>query len=116
MQIGLFKQGGDKVFLEPTPEGFDYRREFITRSEETALLARVRELPFKHFEFHGHEGKRRTVSFGWQYEFSGAGKLKKADEIPRFLLSLRARVGALAQINPEALEHVLVIEYGPGAG
>ena len=98
------------------PEGMRYRSRLISRAEEKALLARVRELPFKEFEFHGYKGKRRTVSFGWQYEFSGRGRLQKATDIPEFILPLRAIAATFARIEPESLQHVLVIEYGPGAG
>ena len=96
--------------------GFAYTRELISREEEQPLVLHIAHLPFEHFRFHGHEGKRRTVSFGWQYEFSGAGKLRKAGEIPEFILPLRARAASFAGLPPEALEHVLVIEYAPGAG
>lgn len=64
--------------IENLPEGMRYRAQLIARAEEKALIARVRELPFKEFDFHGFKGKRRTVSFGWQYEFSGRGRLQKA--------------------------------------
>ena len=98
------------------PEGAQYRSQLISEREQTALLHRVRELPFKEFEFHGFKGKRRTVSFGWQYEFSGRGQLKKAQDIPDYLLSLRAVAAKFAQLEAESLQHVLVIEYGPGSG
>jgi hypothetical protein len=64
------------------PEGFRYEPELIGRADEAALLAFVRELPFRDFEFHGYTGKRRVVSFGWHYDFS-ARHLRKADGIPR---------------------------------
>ena len=76
----------------------------------------MRGLPFKEFEFHGYLGKRRVVSFGWQYEFSGAGRLRKADNIPKYLLPLRERAATFANLKPDELQHVLVIEYAPGAG
>ena len=98
------------------PQGLRYRPELINYVEEEALIARVRELPFKEFEFHGYLGKRRVVSFGWQYEFSGAGRLRKADDIPEFLLSLRTRAASFANLKPDKLQHVLVVEYRPGAG
>src|SRR5687767_746649 len=96
---------------EPGPplEGFRYQPELISVAEEAELLTRVRKLPFKNFEFHGFKGKRRTVSFGWQYEFSGRGALRKADDIPPFLLPLRARAAAFAGTEPDAFQHVLVI-------
>lgn len=117
MQFNFFNNASDDSETALTlPDGLRYQRELITPSEEVALLSRVRELPFKEFDFHGYKGKRRTVSFGWQYEFSGAGRLRKADDIPEFLLGLRKHAAAFARMEPEALQHVLVIEYGPGAG
>jgi alkylated DNA repair dioxygenase AlkB len=109
----FFDQSDD---VETLPEGMRYREQLIGPTEERALLARVRELPFKEFEFHGHKGKRRTVSFGWQYVFSGRGRLKKAYDIPEFIFPLRAIAAKFAQLEAESLQHVLVIECGPGAG
>jgi len=97
------------------PEGFQYRPELIDPTEEDALLAHVRELPFREFEFHGYLGKRRVVSFGWHYDFSGQ-RLRKADDIPEFLHTVRARAAGLAGLAPEEFQHVLVTEYRPGAG
>lgn len=97
------------------PEDFRYRPELIGPGEETALRARVRELPFREFEFHGYTGKRRTVSFGWHYDFSGR-QLRKADDIHDFLLPLRQTAAAFAGMEPRQLQHVQVIEYGRGAG
>ena len=97
------------------PEGFRYRPGLIGPGEEAALLARVRGLPFREFEFHGYTGKRRVVSFGWHYDFS-AYHLRKAEDIPDFLLALRPAAAAFAGLEPESLRHVLVTEYGPGAG
>lgn len=115
-RLDLFNNLRDEQEIETIPEGLRYQSELIDRAAEQTLIARVRELPLREFEFHGYQGKRRTVSFGWQYEFSGAGKLRKADDIPDFLLPLRARAAAFAESQPESLEHVLVIEYRPGAG
>lgn len=97
-------------------EGFQYRPHLISMPEEMALLAHLRELPFTEFDFHGYKGKRRIVSFGWQYEFSGPGTLRKADDIPEFLLRLRSLAASFAKLDPEELQHVLVTEYRPGAG
>lgn len=107
--------GWQSSFFDPELEGFRYRPELITPEDEAALVARVRELPFKEFEFHGYLGKRRVVSFGWRYDFSGSG-LTRAEDIPEFLLPLRASAASFAGVGPEAFQHVLVTEYGPGAG
>ena len=104
---------GDQAALKL--EGFRYRPELLGAADEAAVVARVRELPFREFEFHGYLGKRRVVSFGWQYDFSGQ-RLHKADDIPDYLLALREKAAAFAGMKPEELQHVLVIEYGPGAG
>ena len=51
--------------------------------------------------------EQRTVSLA---------ELREADEIPEFLLGLRAQAAAFAGVEPDAFQHVLVTEYGPGAG
>lgn len=115
-QSDLFERAHDNKAAAELMRGFRYTRELISKEEEKQLLLHIADLPFEHFKFHGYEGKRRTVSFGWQYEFSGAGKLREAGEIPKFILPLRACAASFARLPPESLEHVLVIEYSPGAG
>lgn len=97
-----------------TPEGFLYRPDLISSEEETALLERVRGLPFKEFEFQGYRGKRRVVSFGLHYDFAH-GNLEAAAEIPDFLLPLREKAACFAGLTPEELPHVLITEYSVGA-
>lgn len=97
------------------PEGFRYQADLITPDQESALLAIVQELPFQHFHFQGYVGNRRTVSYGWRYDFNDR-RLQKADDLPEFLLSLRPVVAAFAGIEPERLQQVLVTEYDAGAG
>jgi alkylated DNA repair dioxygenase AlkB len=109
LQISLFESANRL-------EGFRYKPAFVDAAFEDALVARVRELPFQEFEFHGFKGRRRVVSFGWKYEFSGGGQLHTADEIPEFLLGLRSRAASFAGVKADAFQHALVTEYGPGAG
>ena len=97
------------------PEGFRYRTDFLSSGEERELAERLAHLPFREFEFQGYLGKRRVVSFGWQYVFDGSG-LRKADDMPGFLLPLRERAAAFAGLAAEDLQHVLLTEYAPGAG
>lgn len=97
------------------PEGFRYRPDFLSPDEERDLLEHVRALPFKDFQFHGFVGKRRVVSFGWKYDFNER-QLQKADDMPPFLLPLRRRAAEFAGFPPDAFQHVLVTEYGEGAG
>ena len=114
-QTDLFGGADDAPAPGPAlPDGFRYRPDLIGAADQDALLAHVRELPFREFEFHGYTGKRRVVSFGWHYDFA-ARQLRKADDIPAFLLALRPAAAGFAGMEPEALQHVLVTEYGPGA-
>lgn len=97
------------------PEGMAYRRELIAPEEEAALAAILAELPFVPFQFHGFEGNRRTLSYGWHYAFDGSG-LHEAAPIPDWVQPVRAKAASFAGLSAAALEHVLLIEYAPGAG
>ena len=77
-------------------------------------MSRYCGAPFREFEFHGFTGKRRVVSFGWRYDFNGGG-LTKRRICPTFLLPVRARAEAFAEIAPGSFQQVLVTEYTPGA-
>ena len=96
------------------PPGFRYVEELISRAQAERLIQHFQELEFKPFEFHGFLGKRRIVSFGWRYDFSGGG-LQKSDEIPLFLEPVRRQAAAFAMLKASDLQHVLVTEYQPGA-
>jgi alkylated DNA repair dioxygenase AlkB len=96
------------------PEGFRYQPEILSPEDEQSILERVRSLPFKEFEFQGFVGKRRTVSFGWRYDFNDRS-LQKAEDIPGFLLSLREVAAEFAELPAPALQQVLVTEYDAGA-
>jgi alkylated DNA repair dioxygenase AlkB len=109
LQANLFENVPD------LPDGMRYRPELISAGEERTLLDKISALPFKAFEFHGFLGKRRTVSFGWHYDFNGGG-LKQAGELPDFLAPVRKRAAEFAGLDPTALQHALVIEYKAGAG
>jgi alkylated DNA repair dioxygenase AlkB len=97
------------------PEGLAYAPELIAQDAERELVEHMRDLPFAPFEFQGFVGKRRTVSFGWQYRFDGSG-LAEAEPIPDWLLPLRARAAAFAGLDAGSLVHALLIEYDAGAG
>src|ERR1043166_5742036 len=51
------------------PEGFFYRPNFISDTEEQELINEIRGLSLVSFKYYQFTGKRRTASFGWQYEF-----------------------------------------------
>jgi alkylated DNA repair dioxygenase AlkB len=99
----------------PVPEGLSYRGDLITAEEESALADAIAGLDLAPFEFLGFLGKRRVASFGWQYVFDGSG-LRKAGEIPGFLLGVREKAAAFAGVAADDFQHALVTEYAPGAG
>jgi alkylated DNA repair dioxygenase AlkB len=96
------------------PDGFRYQPNVLSLDEESALLERVAELPFKNFEFHGFVGKRRVVSYGWRYDFS-ARTIEQAEDIPDFLGAVRETAGRFAEVPATTLQQVLVTEYEKGA-
>ena len=95
--------------------GIQVSARYPLSDDEGLLLDQVRELPFKEFEFQGYVGKRRVVSFGWQYDFNQR-LLRKAEDIPSFLIALREVAAGFAGMAPERLQQVLITEYAPGAG
>ena len=116
LQFNLFDDTThDRVDRTKYPEGLRYQDAFIDAFEQDELLTSIRDLPFREFDFHGYAGKRRVVSFGWRYDYSGLG-LQKAPDIPEFLLPLRIGCASFANLSPEMLQQALVIEYIPGAG
>ena len=96
------------------PEGMRYEPTFLSPVEEARLIAAIEPLPFRPFEFHGFQGRRRIMSFGWRYDFAGS-RIEAAEPLPAFLHPLRDRAAAFAGIDPAALPHAMVTEYAPGA-
>jgi len=99
---------------QPLPDGLAYQPELISAEEEQRLLECIRVLPLKEFEFHGFAARRRSISFGWHYDFASS-RLKQADEIPAWLLPLRDTAAEFAALSPEEFPHALILEYSPGA-
>lgn len=107
-QLDLLETG------QALPEGFKYQPDVVSPEDERMLLQRLRELPFRDFEFHGYVGKRRVVSYGWRYDFNER-ILREADDIPSWLLSLRDVAADFSGVEPTRLQQVLVTEYDVGA-
>jgi alkylated DNA repair dioxygenase AlkB len=100
---------------EAAIEGFRYQEELFSREQEQGFVREFAKLPFKPFEFHGYQGNRRVVSFGWRYDYGGA-RLRKAEAVPDFLLPLRELAARFSGLKPDELIHTLVTEYASGAG
>ena len=74
------------------PDGFIYRENFISGAEEQELIREIQQLQLTPFQYYQFTGKRRTVSFGWQYEF-GKSEITTVPDMPAFLLPFRTRAG-----------------------
>lgn len=102
------------ILTEPSASahvaGFACWPDVFTAMEERTWLREIEALPFKPFEFHGYLGKRRIVSFGWRYDYSGRA-LRPSTPMPDFLEPLRARAAAVARLDATQLQQALVTEY-----
>lgn len=104
-----------RSLFDLAPPGLEVAEDFITVPEEQALLEHIERLEFRPFAFQGWLGKRETVSFGWRYDFNDS-RMHEAPPIPGFLLMLRERAAAFANLPPAALEQALAVRYDVGAG
>ena len=99
------------LFGADVPDGFQYRQEFITPAEETALAAHIGQTQFSTFEMRGVVARRRVAFFGRSYDAGRAA----ASPMPAFLDSLRTRIAEWAGVEPAAFAMALINEYAPGA-
>jgi alkylated DNA repair dioxygenase AlkB len=97
------------------PPGFRYAPEFLTEAEERELLARVEKTEWSEVRMHGVIAKRRVAHFGLRYRYEGR-KAEEGTPIPEYLLGVRARLAAWAEVRAQDLVEALVTEYAPGAG
>jgi alkylated DNA repair dioxygenase AlkB len=108
IELELFEASGK------LPEGLVYRQNFISEAEEGRLIEKIQKLSLTPFRYYQFTGKRRTASFGWQYEF-GKNEITKAADLPEFLLPFRLRAGKLFDIDPDSLSQASIIEYSTGS-
>ena len=113
-QDELFPQMEERS-TQPEPRGFCYREDIVTEEEEVTLVSSLEQLDLKPFEFQGHLGNRRVVSFGLKYDY-GRRAVEQASAMPAFLNDLLVRIAEFAGLDPDAFRQVGVNEYRPGAG
>jgi alkylated DNA repair dioxygenase AlkB len=99
------------LFAVDVPSGFRYRDDFITGEEEQALLHEIERVQFSNFEMRGVVARRRVAFFGQSYDAGGVD----SPPVPAFLMPLRDRLAAWADIDPRAFAMALINEYPPGA-
>jgi alkylated DNA repair dioxygenase AlkB len=94
-----------------TPEGFEYRRAFLSLAEAGDLEDALAALPLSPARYREFSARRRVVHFG--YDFS-AGERTAADPLPAFLIPLRARLALWAGLDAESFVQATIAEYPPG--
>jgi alkylated DNA repair protein (DNA oxidative demethylase) len=97
------------------PEGLVYRPEFVSREEETDLLAWLDALDFHEVVMRGQVARRRVRHYGYDYGYE-SWSLVPAEPIPPELEPLRDRAAALGEVPPDELVQALVSRYPAGAG
>ena len=95
------------------PEGFRYEREFVSAEEVASLISAIAALPLAEARYKEYTAKRRTASYGYEYDF-GRNALDTAPGLPDFLLPLRDKVASWVDLAPGTFVHGLVSEYRPG--
>jgi alkylated DNA repair dioxygenase AlkB len=112
-QQKLFGDAHDST--ESLPEGFRYQPEFIDHQTEISLTRHIQTLELKPFEFHGHLGNRRVISFGLRYNYDQR-QVQAAADVPFFLDELRAKAAQFAGYAAQAVKQAGINEYPAGAG
>ena len=103
------------LFHEPPIPGLRQCENFITASEQQAILKQLDALDLAPFRFHGWVGKRKTHSFGWRYDFDNSS-FTEAEPFPDWLIPLRVRAAEFARIDVDRIVHAMIARYDPGAG
>ena len=103
------------LFDDPAIAGLDYEENVISEAEEEQLLDRLLGMELAPFRFHGFIGNRKTVSFGWRYDFDDAS-FTRTEPIPDWLQAVREKAAAFAGLQPDEFAHALLARYDPGAG
>jgi alkylated DNA repair dioxygenase AlkB len=110
----LFDLAHPKSMLA-TPLGFRYQADFISATEEQELAAALGNLPLKPFEFQGHLGNRRVLSFGLRYDYTRR-EVQASAAPPEFLGSLLKKVAQFANHQVHEFKQIGINEYRAGAG
>jgi len=104
---------GDLFDAPPLPPGLAYRADFLTVSEEAALLRAFEALPFREAKFQQYTARRRVVRFGLNYEAQGH-EWVEGQPLPPWLDDVRQHVAAVSRMSATDFIHALVTEYRPG--
>ena len=92
------------------PPGFKYFPDFISKIEENEIIQQIADIELNTFIFQGFEAKRKTASFGYDWNFENR-KLSKGKDVPPALRPLIQKAAQYLLVNPEDFAEVLLTEY-----
>ncbi len=102
------------LFAGPAlPAGMQYRREFISPTEEAQLLTLIHALPLTQAKYRQYTARRRTISFGAGYDFTHH-RATPASALPEGFHWLRSRAAQWVSIEPTEFVQALIAEYTVG--
>jgi alkylated DNA repair dioxygenase AlkB len=96
------------------PEGLVYRPDVLTAEEEAALLDVLEGLRFDPIVIRGQAARRTARHYGLDYDYESRTPLP-GQQVPDWLLPVRARAAELAGVEPDELVEILVQRYPPGS-
>ena len=99
------------LFAPDLPSGFHYRDDFVSVEEESSLVKAINNVEFSRFEMRGVVARRRVAFFGRSYDAVPGPE----QPFPEFLLFLRDRVAAWANVDATAFAMALINEYREAA-
>jgi alkylated DNA repair dioxygenase AlkB len=99
------------------PRGLLYLPDFLSVSEEKALLKGLKRLNWaKHgvVQFRGRVAVRRQIDYLYNFNYY-TRTLSPGRALPKFLEALRERCEDVLELERDALKSVIALEYRPGA-
>jgi alkylated DNA repair dioxygenase AlkB len=101
--------------IEERPDGLAFAPEVLSEDEERAALAAIGRIAFDEIRMHGVVARRTAKHYGLDYDYESRKPVEAAEDIPEWILPIRAAGAALAGLEPESLVEVLVQRYPEGA-
>jgi alkylated DNA repair protein (DNA oxidative demethylase) len=97
------------------PPGFRYVPDFLSASEEAALVEDLGARTFDAVRMRGVVARRQTLHFGWVYGYE-SWRITPGPALPAAYDFVLARAAALVGVARQDWQELLLSRYPPGAG